>query len=417
MDISKVISDAVDNVSYQTSNGMIDLEDPNHLFLVREELKKHLDYDLIDLVIEGLSKSSYINLSYAALAMGKTTQLNGFLAGLTNEAGKLIAPKLKELETEQKKLEKKNKGLKPNNTKYEVGKQCQEFFKILHSVNKVEDLKTYPSSGLEGNIFELGGGTGMPGKGEVWASVMVPKTVVSGTGKSYDLTSPGGNYEVKDNRTGGSVRLGVHAALSKFEWWDEVIETASIVKEILGNKQLIDVLQPLYGATALNLIMAMQTIQGRYSATVGSGAFANKDITAHDKFYKIAGEFGQSPIDGYTEVQFHGPNRQPAIRAITPLGKDKIPKKGTVPIDLLDKQPEEEIAGLRTKLNSLKYVREPEAFEVDRDKSVQEVADAYGKYKAIFMIFRKGKIHYVNPKDFMYKESSQGKIKVTYAGY
>ena len=51
MDISKVISDAVDNASYQTSNGMIDLEDPNHLFLVREELKKHLDTETIDSVL------------------------------------------------------------------------------------------------------------------------------------------------------------------------------------------------------------------------------------------------------------------------------------------------------------------------------------------------------------------------------
>jgi hypothetical protein len=349
--------------------------------------------------------------------MGKTTQLNGFLAGLTNEAGKLIAPKLKELETEQKKLEKKNKDLKPNDTKYEVGKLCQEFFKILHSVKKVEDLKKVPGSGIEKDIFELGGGTGMPGKGEVWASIMVPKTVVSGTGKSYDLTSPGGNYEVKDNRTGGSVRLGVHAALSKFEWWDEVTETASIVKEILGNKQLINVLQPLYGVTAMNLIMAMQAVQGRYSATIGSGAFAAKDITTHDKFYKIAGEFGESPIDGYTEIQFHGPNRSPEVRSITPLRKDAIPKKGTVPIDLLDKQPEDEIAGLRTKLNSLKYVREPGTFEADRNKSVQQVADAYDKYKAIFMIFRKGKVFYIKPQDFTYKESSQGKVKVTYPGY
>jgi len=51
MDISKVISDAVDNASYQTSNGMIDLEDPNHLFLVREELEKHLSAEIVDSIL------------------------------------------------------------------------------------------------------------------------------------------------------------------------------------------------------------------------------------------------------------------------------------------------------------------------------------------------------------------------------
>ena len=51
MDISKVISDAIDNVSYQTSDGMVDLKDPNHLFLVREELKKHLDIETVDSVL------------------------------------------------------------------------------------------------------------------------------------------------------------------------------------------------------------------------------------------------------------------------------------------------------------------------------------------------------------------------------
>ena len=51
MDINKVISDAIDNVSYQTSNGMVDLKDANHLFLVGEELKKHLDTETIDSVL------------------------------------------------------------------------------------------------------------------------------------------------------------------------------------------------------------------------------------------------------------------------------------------------------------------------------------------------------------------------------
>lgn len=48
MDISKVISDVVDSVSLKTANGMVNMEDAYHVYLVQEELKKHIDKDLVD---------------------------------------------------------------------------------------------------------------------------------------------------------------------------------------------------------------------------------------------------------------------------------------------------------------------------------------------------------------------------------
>ena len=428
---------STDKIAEQWSHrvGIIDKNDPLHIIELKKILNRHkLEESVIDqyvsnllgekeriyerdfheknILLEALAKGEYKQLSNAALAMGKTIQLNMFLKGTTTEAGKLIKSTLDKFEAEQKKLEKKNKGLKPTSNKYKVGKTCKDFLKILHSKNNVENLKSVPGSGIEKDIFELGGGTGQPGRGEVWASVMVPNTVVSGTSKSYDLTSPGGNYEVKDNRKGGSIRLGVHATLGNFVWWKEVVKTSNIVKKILSNKQLLNILQPLYGGKADLLILALQNINDRIAATVAKGAFGAKDIGFHDRFYEVASEFGQSPIEGYTEVQFHGPNRQPAVRAITPLGKDEIPTKGKVSVELLSKQPNELIDGLRTQLNSLKYVRDPASFVVDRDQSVKDIAAAYGKYNAIFMIFKGGKVHYVDPQIFKYKESSQGKVKV-----
>ena len=47
MNISKVISDVVDTVSYKTSNGMVDIKDPYHLYLLREEFEKWLDPELV----------------------------------------------------------------------------------------------------------------------------------------------------------------------------------------------------------------------------------------------------------------------------------------------------------------------------------------------------------------------------------
>ena len=47
MNISKVINDVVDSVSYKTSNGMVDVKDPYHLYLLKEEFEKWLDPDLV----------------------------------------------------------------------------------------------------------------------------------------------------------------------------------------------------------------------------------------------------------------------------------------------------------------------------------------------------------------------------------
>ena len=53
MRLSKIISDAVDNASYKTANGMIDLTDPYHYYLVVESLKEYLDPDVIEAALFG----------------------------------------------------------------------------------------------------------------------------------------------------------------------------------------------------------------------------------------------------------------------------------------------------------------------------------------------------------------------------
>ena len=58
MNISKVINDVVDTVSYKTSNGMVDVKDPYHLYLLKEEFEKWLDHDLVSLVLFEADKAS-----------------------------------------------------------------------------------------------------------------------------------------------------------------------------------------------------------------------------------------------------------------------------------------------------------------------------------------------------------------------
>ena len=43
MDLRKVISDAIDSVSYQTTNGMVNLSDPYHVYLIQKELNDYFE--------------------------------------------------------------------------------------------------------------------------------------------------------------------------------------------------------------------------------------------------------------------------------------------------------------------------------------------------------------------------------------
>ena len=98
-----VINEVMKEWSWRVSTGMPDITKTEDLKLLREVLIDDFNLSVYDAnkIIEGLSKVKYINLSYAALAMGKSTQLNGFLHGITTEAAKLIKPTLDTLEAEQ----------------------------------------------------------------------------------------------------------------------------------------------------------------------------------------------------------------------------------------------------------------------------------------------------------------------------
>ena len=69
MDINKVIGNAVDKVSLKTANGMVDLNDAYHVFMVQEELKKHIPEDIVEglfdtqIISEAKSYSSFKNAS------------------------------------------------------------------------------------------------------------------------------------------------------------------------------------------------------------------------------------------------------------------------------------------------------------------------------------------------------------------
>ena len=52
MSYKQLISDVIDRVSLKTANGLVDMKDTYHVYLVQEELKNHIDTKTINKIFE-----------------------------------------------------------------------------------------------------------------------------------------------------------------------------------------------------------------------------------------------------------------------------------------------------------------------------------------------------------------------------
>jgi hypothetical protein len=410
-----VINEVMKEWAWRVSTGIPDITKTEDLKLLREVLIDDFNLSLYDAdkIIEALSKGKLINLSKAAMAMNKTIQLNAFFKNATSEAAAKIKPTLTILDNEQKALESKNKDLKPTDSKYKVGAQCTEFLTALGSVSNVTSLaNNFPSTGIMKDIFNLGDPLG---KGELWTSVYVQGVKISGTGKSYDVTHGSKKYEVKEQKQGDNtpVRLGVHAALTQFDWWSEMKKINNVCAEL--NQMDLKKMAKSLGASSAGVIKGIKGVL-KYSGAVDKGAFSERDYApSYHKFLEEAKKFGMSDVQGYTQVQLTGPNRAEIIRSIVPIDQTAIKTKGSLTVELLENSPEDAADFVKTKLNSLKYVRADDpvvALKQGQQDSIDVIAQHYAG--VTFMIFRSNTIDFVNPKNFYYKTSTQGKVKITY---
>ena len=51
MNISKIVDQVVNDVSLETANGMVNLDDALHVYLVQEKLKQFIDPNLVEKVL------------------------------------------------------------------------------------------------------------------------------------------------------------------------------------------------------------------------------------------------------------------------------------------------------------------------------------------------------------------------------
>jgi len=181
------------------------------------------------------------------------------------------------------------------------------------------------------------------------------------------------------------------------------------------NKMDLTEMEKSLGPSSSELIKGIKGVL-KYTTEVDKGAFSERDYApSYHKFLSEAKNFGSSDVQGYTQAELTGPNRAPVVRSIVPLDQSSIKTKGPLEVELLENSPEDSAELIKTKLNSLEYVRagDPvQALKQGQQDSVSVIAKHYSG--VTFMIFRSGTIDFVDPNKFYYKTSTQGKVKITY---
>ena len=399
MDINKVIGDAVDKVSLKTANGMVDLNDAYHVFMVQEELKKHIPDD----IVEGLFDKQIIS------------EANEYDKWPNAEAWKLYGKGAKQ-KAFLKFLKDLPSGM-PKDATIKVLKslndqEVSDLYKKLGSDSKIDSHTV--SAGLDAKIFHIDA-KGI-GKGEVYLAWKVRGAKIQGGNQSFDVALGSKNYEVKDysgKKKSGAIRAGVEASVSKFEFWKQILKTVDVLQK-MEKEGAFDVL--LKSSDAFKPLIAPKNyLLNRVNKNVKivTGEFNKKDQQQTQLFYDIAGPLLDLKDESANQVIFKGPNLKPISYEITPITRGDIQSGMTIEFSSSAGQitPATAINYLKT----LKYVRKPEAFNEDIQAAINKIIE--GGEADNWVIFRgtdaNPRLKVISSKgtNFTYSVISQNGIK------
>lgn len=358
MDINKVISEAVDRASLKTANGMVSLDDAYHLFMVQEELKKHLP----DEIVENLFNNQIIN---EANEYDKWPNAEAWNSG-SGAKKKAFLKFLKDLPT----------GM-PKDATIKVLKNLNEqevfdFYKILGSESKI--VSHTVSAGLDAKIFHIDA-KGI-GKGEIYLAWKVKGAKIQGGNQSFDVALGGRNYEVKDysgKKKSGAIRAGVEASVSKFEFWKQILKTVDVLQK-MEKEGAFDILTK--SSDAFKPLMSPKNyILNRVNENVKivTGEFNKKDQQQTQLFYDIAGSLLDLKDDSANQVIFKGSNLKPVSYEIKPISRGDI-QSGMV-IEFSSSAGQITPVTAINYLKTLKYVRKPEAFNADIQSAIDKIIE------------------------------------------
>jgi len=280
---------------------------------------------------------------------------------------------------------------------------CINFAKILYSYdNMSEDILNSIDfrSGLLNTLFRLEP-KGL-GKGEILLAVLFVDSKINGSGVAFDMTVGGNSYEIKDY-TGGSakfqsIRLGTKGSVTRFEFWDEIVDTLRRLDKLQGSAE-----NPKFNFRELfgeSMMSAINYLQERKSFIL-AGNLNFKDQEMLNLFYTEANTLN-SDIKGYTNVILRGPNATPIEMSIEPLEKTKTGELIIKPAT----DDTQNITYVTSELRRLKYVRNP----LELNDDMQKAVDTITHEDLQFIIFRKDRVRITN--DFKFVVVDAGRIRI-----
>jgi len=317
----------------------------------------------------------------AVTSAGKAEQFQKFLSLLPTEADAATLQFLNNLQQEQ----------------------CERFAAMLYSQNGINEEALNQinfRSGLAHELFKIEP-KGL-GKGEILLATLINGAKINGAKATFDMTADGASYEIKDYSGGKgnakSIRLGTKGSVTRFKFWDEIVTTLKRIDQLRGTME-----NPKFDFHKYfdrPLLEAIAYLDKR-RAFILAGNLNMKDKVYLMQFYREANAMN-SDIQGYTNVILRGPNATPVEMSIEPL---KTNPDGSMVIKPIE-DGSQDITYINAELRRLKYVRTPDALDID----LQEAVDTIMGSDLQFIVFRKDRIRVTN--DFRYVVIDAGRIRI-----
>jgi hypothetical protein len=307
------------------------------------------------------------------------------------------------------------------------------FVALLAEYTEPSESMKY-TSGIAKTLFELK--PAGAGKGEIYLAAAVAGSKIQGGNKSYDLETSSKKYEVKDYSTsaGGPIRAGVEAAVSKFPFWNQILETVKVIQKIDAVSTVLSPWELIPDqATKTKMIILKDKILKRVngftemrfdkktgkekmvdvSPKIVSGEFSGGDQKDFNEFYDAANSLIGVADKGYNEVRFYGPNMSVARFSIQTTSASSLSNGKKVTIELLPETDENRFELLKNYLSKLEYVRSPGGFDAGIQSAMNTIFTKNAANADSWIIFRKSGMRILasDAKNFVYKAISQNGVK------
>jgi len=254
-------------------------------------------------------------------------------------------------------------------------KEVDDLISIFKTKSNINDLFSINyNSGIEKKLFELKE-IGI-GKGEIMMAWIFDDAKINGGGESFDLMLNGKKYEIKtasDENPG--VRTGKEGALTSKNFYKIMKDTLRRMENLTSNNKF-DIKSVLTDEEFL----AWTNINDDDYIKINDGEISKTRIKKLKDFYEVFNRAGVSDIVGYSNLILRGPNEIPKELSIEPISFKDFKPGDMITLKIADS------SNIRlyilTELKRLKYVRDPQALDVD----IQNEIDNLTKNKKFIII-------------------------------